>query len=162
MFDIYWLQHSDAAIISASLSIRIASRVLMVLNIRPSHVSVHTCEQWQHGWLDLDAVWGGECGRALSAYIPLRLKSRSFPCGARLLVRSWSTSEVNRRASRKMLERTKYTRSPGSLEFERMRPAGLIGCLHLSVGRFCRQVKFWVGIERAREDLMSLYEQGRF
>ena len=26
-------------------------------NIRPSHVSVRTCEQWQHGCLDLDAVW---------------------------------------------------------------------------------------------------------
>jgi len=33
-------------------------------NIRPSHLSVRTCEQWQHGWLDLDAVWGGEWGQA--------------------------------------------------------------------------------------------------
>jgi len=33
-------------VISASLSIRIASRALMLLNIRPSHLSVCTCEQW--------------------------------------------------------------------------------------------------------------------
>ena len=52
-------------IISASLSIRIASRApLMLLNIRPSLLSVCTCEQWQRGWLNLDAVWGGEWGRA--------------------------------------------------------------------------------------------------
>ena len=34
-------------IISASLSIRIANRALMLLNIRLSHLSVRTCEQWQ-------------------------------------------------------------------------------------------------------------------
>jgi len=37
------------SIFSASLSIRIASRALMLLNIRPSHLSIRTCEQWQHG-----------------------------------------------------------------------------------------------------------------
>ena len=36
----------------------------MLLNIRPSHLSVRTCELWQNGWLDPDAVWGGECGRS--------------------------------------------------------------------------------------------------
>ena len=36
----------------------------MVRNIRLSHVSVRTCEQWQNSWLDLDAVWGGDWGRA--------------------------------------------------------------------------------------------------
>jgi len=34
----------------------------MLLNIRPSHLSVRTCEQWQNGWLDPDAVWDGEWG----------------------------------------------------------------------------------------------------
>jgi len=36
----------------------------MLLNIQVAHLSVRTCEQWQHGWLDPDAVWGGEWGRA--------------------------------------------------------------------------------------------------
>jgi len=36
----------------------------LVLKIRLPHLSVHTCEQWQHGWLDLDAVCDGEWGRA--------------------------------------------------------------------------------------------------
>jgi len=30
----------------------------MVRNIRLSHVSVRTCEQWQNGWLDVDAFLG--------------------------------------------------------------------------------------------------------
>ena len=28
------------------------------------HLLVRKCEQWQHGWLDPDAIWGGEWGRA--------------------------------------------------------------------------------------------------
>jgi len=36
----------------------------MLLNIRPSHLSVRTCELWQNSWLDPDAVWGDEWGRA--------------------------------------------------------------------------------------------------
>jgi len=36
----------------------------MLLNIRPPHLSGRTCELWWNGWLDLDAVWGGEWGRA--------------------------------------------------------------------------------------------------
>jgi len=49
---------SVCAIISASLSISIVSGALMVRNFRLDH-----CPQsvlWQNGWLDLDAVWGGE------------------------------------------------------------------------------------------------------
>ena len=34
---------------STSLSVRIASKALMLLNIRSSHLSVRTCEQWQYG-----------------------------------------------------------------------------------------------------------------
>jgi len=36
----------------------------MLRNIRLADLLVRTCEQWQHGWLDPDAVWGGEWGRA--------------------------------------------------------------------------------------------------
>ena len=36
----------------------------MWLNFCLSHLSVGPCEQWQHGWLDPDAIWGGEWGRA--------------------------------------------------------------------------------------------------
>jgi len=45
------------------LAHRSMSGVLMWSNIRPSHLSVSRCEQWQHGWLDLNAVWSGEWGR---------------------------------------------------------------------------------------------------
>ena len=31
---------------------------------RHHHLSVRTCEQWWHGWMDRDSVWGGEWGRA--------------------------------------------------------------------------------------------------
>jgi len=34
---------------SVSLSIRIASRALMLLNFHVAHLSVRTCEQWQYG-----------------------------------------------------------------------------------------------------------------
>jgi len=37
------------AILNTSLSTRIASRVLMLLNIRPSHLSVRTRELWHNG-----------------------------------------------------------------------------------------------------------------
>jgi len=37
------------SLFSTSLSIRIASRALMLLNVHPSHLSVRTCEQWQNG-----------------------------------------------------------------------------------------------------------------
>jgi len=37
---------------------------LLVRNIRSNHLSVLTCEQWRHGRLDRDAVWGGKWGRA--------------------------------------------------------------------------------------------------
>ena len=53
-----------AFICSASLSIRIASIALMLLNFHVAHLSIRTCEQWQHGWLDPDAVWRGEWGGA--------------------------------------------------------------------------------------------------
>jgi len=56
-------------IISASLSISIVSRVLMIQNIRLAHLCVGmlVCPEsvlWRNGWLDLDAVWAGEWGRA--------------------------------------------------------------------------------------------------
>jgi len=38
----------------SAIGIEHSSRRLLVL----------TCEQWRHGWLDRDAVWGGEWGRA--------------------------------------------------------------------------------------------------
>jgi len=48
-------------IISASLSISIASRALMVRNIRLTHLSVgrSASKLWQNGWLHPDAVCGG-------------------------------------------------------------------------------------------------------
>jgi len=55
---------SFGSIISASLSISIVSGVLMLLNIHVAHLSVRTCELWQNGWLDPDAIWIGEWGRA--------------------------------------------------------------------------------------------------
>jgi len=39
----------SCGIISTSLSIRIASRSLMLLNIHVPHLSVRTCEFWQNG-----------------------------------------------------------------------------------------------------------------
>jgi len=61
---ILYLLPTTIVIISTSLSIRIASRALMLLNIHVSHLPVRTCELWWNGWLDLDAVWGCEWGRA--------------------------------------------------------------------------------------------------
>jgi len=57
-------------IISASLSISIASSALTLRNIRLDHLSV--CWSvgrtqsifWQNGWLDPGAVWDGEWGRS--------------------------------------------------------------------------------------------------
>jgi len=40
------------------------SRALMWLTMS-SHLSVHTCEMWQNGSLDQDAVWGGCVGSSL-------------------------------------------------------------------------------------------------
>jgi len=40
------------------------SEALMGQNFRLCHLSVLTCEQWRHGWMDPDAVWGGEWSRA--------------------------------------------------------------------------------------------------
>jgi len=31
---------------------------------RHFRLSVHRCELWPHTWMDRDAVWGGESGRA--------------------------------------------------------------------------------------------------
>jgi len=55
-------------IISASLSISIASGALMLRNIRLDHVSVGwsvgpQSVLWHNGWLDPDAVWDGEWGQ---------------------------------------------------------------------------------------------------
>jgi len=54
------LSYTRWNIISASLSIRIASRNSPLSLSRGPSVGIRTCEQWQHGWLDPDAVWGGE------------------------------------------------------------------------------------------------------
>ena len=51
-------------IISALLAIRIAEQSAIVTEHVVPRLSVHTCVLWQNGWLDLDAVWGGEWGRA--------------------------------------------------------------------------------------------------
>jgi len=64
-------------IISASLSISIASGGLVVRNIRLDHLSVSlsVCPQsvlWQNGWLHPDAIWGGEWGRAWYECRPIR------------------------------------------------------------------------------------------
>ena len=50
-----------SVVVSASLAIRID----MVRMSRLSHPSVLTCELWQNGWSDPDAVWRSEWGRAL-------------------------------------------------------------------------------------------------
>jgi len=61
-------------IISASLSISIASGALMVRACRLNHVSVGRCVGpesvlWQNGWVDPDAVCGGEWGRSKNGCI---------------------------------------------------------------------------------------------
>jgi len=54
------------SVISASLSIE---RSAYVIELRLCHLSVRTCEQWRHGRLDMDAVWGGEWGWARYGFI---------------------------------------------------------------------------------------------
>ena len=53
-------------IISASLAIRIAERSSIVTEHSSRHfrLSVRRCELWPHTWMDRDAVWDGESGRA--------------------------------------------------------------------------------------------------
>jgi len=40
------------------------SEALMLQAFRVDHMSVRTCEQWPHTWMDFYAVWDGEWGRA--------------------------------------------------------------------------------------------------
>jgi len=44
----------------------------MVQKIRLSHLSVRKSELWQNGWLDPDAVWGGERDRSTDGCIRWR------------------------------------------------------------------------------------------
>ena len=42
------------------LARRSMSEALMLQAFRVDHLSVCTCELWRNGWLDRDAIWGGE------------------------------------------------------------------------------------------------------
>jgi len=58
------VEQRNGCVVSAALSISIASGRYWYWPCRTTYLLVRVCELWRNGWLDPDAIWGGQWGQA--------------------------------------------------------------------------------------------------